>query len=59
MKEHILFFQKNEDMHLRLMDILKNKGYRENFINVYFKMFANNKQRIREKLKLCPRNFCF
>ena len=35
MKEDI-FFQKNEDMHLRLMDILKNNAYRENLINVYF-----------------------
>ena len=38
-----------------LMDVLKNDGYPENFINNCFKSLLDNKRRIKEKVIIVPK----
>ena len=45
---------------VKLIDVFKNNGYPDNFINNCFEVFLDNKHRVREKKdKLCLRKLCF
>ena len=40
---------------VKLIDVFKNNGYPENFINNCFKVFLDNKYRVREKMIMVPK----
>ena len=42
-----------------LIDAFKNNGYPENFINICFKVFLDNKYRVREKVITVPKKTLF
>ena len=44
---------------VKLIDIFKNNGYPENFINNCFKVFLNNKYRERETVITVPKKTLF
>ena len=44
---------------VKLIDIFKNNGYPENFINNSFKVFLDNKYRVREKVITVPKKALF
>ena len=44
---------------VKLIDIFKNNGYPENFINNCFKVFLDNKYRVREKVITVPKKTLF
>ena len=45
--------------HLELVNVFKNNGYPENFINNCFKVFLDNKYRIQEKVITVPQKTLF
>ena len=44
---------------VKLIDVFKNKGYLENFINNFFQVFLDNKYRVREKVITVPMKTLF
>ena len=44
---------------VKLIDVFKNNGYPENFINNCFKVFLDNKYRIQEKVITMPKKTLF
>ena len=40
---------------VKLIDVFKNNGYPENFINNCFKVFLDNKYRVKEKVMTVPK----
>ena len=44
---------------VKLIDVFKNNGYPENFINNWFKVFLDNKYRVREKVITVPKKTLF
>ena len=44
---------------VKLTDVFKNNGYPENFINNCFKVFLDNKYRVREKVTTVPKKTLF
>ena len=44
---------------VKLIDIFKNNGYPENFINNCFKVFLDNKYRVKEKVITVPKKTLF
>ena len=44
---------------VKLIDVFKNNGFPENFINNCYKVFLDNKYRVREKLIAVPKKTLF
>ena len=44
---------------VKLIDVFKNNGYPENFINICFKVFLDNKYGVREKVITVPKKTLF
>ena len=44
---------------VKLIDVFKNNGYPENFINNFLKVFLDNKYRVREKVITVPKKTLF
>ena len=44
---------------VKLIDVFKNNGYPENFINNCFKVFLDNKYRVRAKVITVPKKILF
>ena len=57
--ENLMFLFKFHLELVMLIDVFKNNGYPENFINNCFKVFLDNKYRIQEKVITVPKKTLF